>query len=148
MKQEFQSIKILHFALVGGALLMALVIYFILGVNESKNPDTLWEYVLPGLLILGLLGAFVMNKEAKNHLEKEANLAQKLANYRKRVIMRSALLEGVILNSLVFTYIAENPTLVIYPAIAWLALLFVRPRMAEFVKDYNISGQEEQEMQH
>ena len=147
MKKEFQSIQTLHLALAAGSLLIFLMFYFVLGLNESDNYKELpLHYLIPAFLAMCIFMSKFMDRKMKASIKKEDSLSQKLTQYRERVIRRSALIEGAALFTLVFMYLTGNTLFAIYVGVGWLALLWVRPTLTEFVRDYGLSGQEQQEM--
>ena len=150
MKQEFLSIRIVHASLGMGALLFFLVVYFMFGeetyAQDAGQDFAFFKYLTPILVVSGLLLSRVMDRARLGAFKTPAELSEKLVDYRSRVVLRSALIEGPTLFAVIGLLLTGDKINALYFAIGWLALLYVRPYMAEFVRDYKLSVKEEQEM--
>ncbi len=151
MYKDFQAIRIVHGALCLGSLLFFIIVYFVLGVEEAAlgqgDDMKIFNYLVPVLIVSGLLLSRMMDRTRLGAFKFPGTLPDKFIDYRSRIILRSALIEGPILFAIVLLMLTGNKLNVLYIAIGWLALLYVRPHMAEFIKDYQLTGQEQQEMQ-
>lgn len=151
MKKDFLSIRILHGALCLGALLFFMVVYFLLGTENTGAPEgedfKVFTYLVPLMVLSSILLSRLLDRNKLTAFKGTSDLFEKLNDYRTRVIMRSALIEGTILFAVVALLLTEDKLNVLYFGIGWLALLSVRPYLAEFSKDYKLSVKEEQEMQ-
>jgi hypothetical protein len=151
MKKEFLSTRILHGALVVGSLLFFVVVYFGLGIDEEVNaePDTfdMFYYLIPIVVLSSILVAKMVDRSKLAAFGGKGGLKEKLFDYRTRVIIRSALTEGAALFAVVALLLTNNMIYAIYFGIGWLALVYFRPNAAELSNDYNLTTQEEQELQ-
>lgn len=143
MKKIFKSIQILHAALTIGSLLFFIVANVINDFQYTQvfGTDSLFVYIVIAFVPMCMFLSRFMNKQALLTYD-EGEMEKKLGNYRSRVILRSALVEGAILFAVV-TYILSSH---MYPIIAfvigWLFLLWSRPTLEEFQRDYKLTSQE------
>lgn len=151
MNKEFQSLRILHGALCLGSLLFFIIVYFVLGIDDvalgQEDDLIVFNYLVPVLIVSGLLLSRMMDRTRLGAFKFPGTLPDKIIDYRSRIVLRSALIEGPILFAIVLLMLTGNKLNVLYIGIGWLGLLYVRPHMAEFIKDYKLTAQEQQEMQ-
>mgnify|MGYP001078123876 CR=1 FL=1 len=151
MKKEFLSTRILHGAMVMGSLLFFVVVYFVFGIDKVVNaePGTfdMFSYLIPIVVLSSILIAKMLDRNKLASFDGEGGLKEKLFDYRVRVIIRSALTEGTALFAVVAVLLTDDIIYALYFGIGWLALVYFRPNAAELSNDYNVTPQEEQELQ-
>lgn len=147
IKQYFQTLKIIHFALVAGLVLFAAAVSFI--TNNSKaidDKDTINIYfIVVGLIgISGVfIGEFVMRRmleQAKN----KTSLGEKLRIYQMAKIAKYATLEGPALLSLVFFLLAQRPGFMVIAVFLILMLTMNYPTRERTITELGLSGDEAQ----
>ncbi len=149
MKKDFQSLQIIHASLCVGALLFFLVVYFVLGTEEAAaagSEEMVFKYLPPVLIFSGIILARFMDRTKLGAFKFPAEMTDKFVDYRTRIILRSALTEGPVLFVVVALLLTGDNFNILYFAIGWLAMLYFRPYVAEFSRDYHLSGQEQQEL--
>jgi len=149
MKEDFKSTQILHLALALGSLLFFIIVNILNDFKykeEFDSSDSFLIYIVIAFVPLSIFMSRLMNKQALSFLNKESDLKEKAKNYRSRVIIRSALIEGAILFAAVVVLLTGH----LYPAIAfvagWFFLLWSRPTKEEFAQDYHLSSQERHDL--
>ena len=149
MKKEFQSIQILHAALLLGSLLFFLVANF-LGdfelVQHLDDSDSILVYIIIVLVPICIATSRFMNKQLLASFKDDDSIQGKMDNYKNRVILRSALIEGPILFAAVVVLLDSHLYAAIMFVIGWGALLLIRPTLEEFAADYGLTSQEKNEV--
>lgn len=149
MKKDFQSLQIIHASLCVGALLFFLVVYFVLGTEEATaagSDEMVFKYLPPVLIFSGIMLARSLDRARLRAFKLPAEMTGKFIDYRTRVILRSALTEGPVLFVVIALMLTGDNLNILYFGIGWLAMLYFRPYVGEFSRDYQLSGQEQQDL--
>ncbi|MCB1319297.1 MAG: hypothetical protein KDK34_03530 [Leptospiraceae bacterium] len=147
----FRQINTLYYSMLGGQVLFAVVAVFLLEHPQAFRsgwPAAPLGLVLP-LVAVGALGAaFFINRKRLAEGSAESDLEAKLAHYRSTVIVRSALVEGMTLMSIVFFMLELNTTYLVFFGLGLLVFLYFRPSGDEFSRYYGLSAAEQSELRH
>lgn len=149
-KDSFKSTKVLHLALLAGAALFFIVAIGVLksfAIEYDLSKMEFFDYI-PCALLLTLVNAFSFNRKILKSFDGD-DLMEKLSNYRTRVIMRSAIIEGVALTTVAIALMGPPKVMItniLIFAIAWFLLLLMTPKLDELTRDYNISEQDKQRL--
>lgn len=145
----FQQTRILYFALLAGQLLFFIMVVFVLNtpdVFESGWPEPPFGIIVP-LVTIGAIGAaFLVNKKRLNEGAAAGDLEQKMAHYRSTVIVRSALLEGANILSIVLALIQPSTMFLAFFGLGIVIFLYFRPSVDEFSQYYGLSAAEQSEL--
>ena len=145
IKNQFNSIKIIYYALVSGLIVFSAVTLFVIQSRieeQASNLDSIFIVVVP---IFGLVMMFVSYKLYNQmiiNLSRDSDLSQKIEYYRKAKIVSWALVEAGCLFALVATILTVN-----YLYIAVFILLFgyfimMRPSVESFVQEMRLNSKE------
>lgn len=136
----FRQTNIIFYALLAGQILFCLVILFAISDPETRQsgwPAFPFGMILP-IVMASIVGAvFVINRWRGQRSVASGNGA-KFNNYRTIVLLRSALIEGVNLFSLVLFLVENNATYLIFFGFGLLLFLYFRPSMDEFRQFYDV----------
>ncbi len=96
--EYFKALTIVHFALLAGQVLFALVALLLNTQNlMTTTEDSLKNILIPIVLIFiinGVITGQIMYKKRLDKLKKEDSLFQKMSGYRSVIIVRLAFLES------------------------------------------------------
>ena len=150
IKETFQSTKILYLALIAGQLMILFIIVVVLNGDQLGN--TGFSFGSPFTLIatalfLGMapMSLFLYKKKVEEG-RKMQSLEDKVAQYRASIIIRAALLEGVTLICIVFFMLEPNFLFLIPVAINLLLFSQFFPSPDHFIRDFELSGAEQNEL--
>lgn len=148
MKTILRDIKIMHFAIALGSMLFFIVANFLNEFKLVSNFDKLdvLDYAALFFVLFCIPASRFMNKKTYAAFKDDGTIETKIKNYKGRVIVRSALLNGAALVSAAAILLGGN----LFPAltfiVAWVFLLSVRPTEEEFINDYKLTSQEQREL--
>lgn len=130
----FKPIKIIHFALCMGALLVIFIIKFITYVDsETKKNDIPIEYIGVAIGVFGIVMSRILFLAKTKTAKSNSSLRQKIEDYKAAVILQIAMLEGVSTINIIFYYIFKNDINFAF-SIALLFLMVVRrPTIEDFI---------------
>lgn len=147
-KEYFQSLSILHAALLSGQVMLAAIFYFFF--NAGKLPVTGQEaagqmelYIIGGLVIVGVLASSQLFNTRLQKVKKEESLSAKLAGYRSASILRYALLEAPSIAAIVVYMLTNNLLLLVFAGMIIILFLIYRPTKDRVVTDLELSPAEE-----
>lgn len=149
MKKDFQAIQIIHASLCIGTLLFFVVVYFVLGTEEAaaaESDEIVFKYLPPVLVFSGIMLARFLDRSKLAAFKFPAEVVEKMVDYRTRVILRSALTEGPVLFVVIALMLTGDNLNILYFGIGWLAMLYFRPYVGEFSRDYKLTSQESLEL--
>lgn len=152
IKTTYFGIFILHLAMLIGPTVMAAVFWFLLNegameeANESfDNMKLIFQVIIVSVLCIGyVVNKLVLGKQL-TEARKLENLEDKLAAYRSINVIRSAILEGAALASLVFFFVSGDQIFFYMGLLILAFLLAIFPTKARIVKDLAMDVQEERE---
>ncbi|PHN05439.1 hypothetical protein [Flavilitoribacter nigricans] len=150
-KEVFRQTNILYFSLLAGQVLFCSVIVFAILNPETRQtgwPEGTYGLLVPAILVGVLPLVFFINNRQLSQGSEEENLPAKMAHYRTLVILRSALIEGVNLFSLVILLLENNTTFLIFFGAGLLLFLYFRPSMNEFLQHYQLDSGEQAEFNY
>ena len=149
MKQAFKQLQIIHAALLIGSLLFFLVASFLGDFQYTQDmniSDIILVYIVMGFIPICIGMSMYMNKQFFSEFNDNGDLNAKMGNYGKRIIVRSALIEGATLFAAVVVLLTTHLFAALAFVIGWFALVSVRPTLNEFARDYKLTSQEEHDM--
>ena len=145
----FRKLLILYGALVLGQLVFAMVSLFLItsdGWAHQPDPIMGFRFVIPGAMIGAATLSWFLNNMFRQQTEGLLSLDQKLAHYRKRVIVRLAILEGANLLAIVGGLLTGHYNYFLLFLIGMALFIFFRPSKNEIRNDYNLTPEEEQQL--
>lgn len=151
MKEQFRQINILYLALAGGQVAICAVLIFLLNqrdtnaVAEDASME-IYKMIIPFIVLFGVGAAWYMNRLRIAQGATLKSLEEKVQHFRTTVITRSALIEGPNLLVLILAFLLNQMTYFAFFALGFAAFLYFRPTVDQFIRDYQISGSEEQQL--
>jgi len=142
----FKLTAFIHLALVLGVVVFGIVVYFF--VADFQHPDTqsalaqLLVFLVPGLVIAGIVASNVMYRLRLNALRDIPNLKIKLEGYRGSLIIRYVLLEAPALLALVAIFITNNANFLVYAGLMVVLMIIKRPTRKTAMMDLELGQQE------
>jgi len=134
LKINFKSLKILHAALILGAL-STLTIFLFLLEPSSNQENRILLIVPPVILIFGLMASQFMFKKTLSALKREDDLMTKFTTFRSASVLRFALVEGPTLINVVFTFLTGNRYLAIGALVGVGYLILIRPTKQQLMDE-------------
>ncbi len=146
-KEFFNSLNILHLALIVGVLMFMIVAIY-LNFSETKVVDgddsfsfTLQIVALTLTVSCLTLGSFITNKRLKD-AQKIESLTEKVGMYRGIMVLKYALIEGPALACTVFYMITGDFIFLAFALIMLFLFVLNRPSKAKAISDLDLKGEE------
>ena len=139
-----KTLSTLHYALFGGQVLMAGVMFFLKGstVFHLSNSDGVFLYLVPILSVLGLFFGQKLYDSRIQQLKDETDLDEKLDKYRGAIIIRLTLIEGPALLGIMAYYITGNLLYLVIAAFLILYFFYLKPSMENIKSDLVLTKNE------
>jgi len=145
IKNQFNSIKIIYYALVTGLITFFAVTLFVIQnriADQSNDLDSIFTIAVP---LFGLMMMFISRtiySQMSANYKSSNDLSQKIEFYRKAKIVSWALVEAGCLCALVATILTVN-----YLYVAVFILLFgyfimMKPSVESFVQEMRLNSKE------
>lgn len=150
MRPFFQQLNILYLALLAGQLLFCGVAYFLIYNNMTDHQppdDALFKTLVPLFILGGAGAAYFLNRRRQVQGGELDSLEAKAQHYRSSVIIRSALMEGANLFAIVAGLLQQDLLYLLYFAVGVLAFVYFRPSKQNFIREYELSGREIEELE-
>lgn len=146
----FQSLRILHAAMLGGALLFLAVVRFVLLNSEiidaASVDDPLLLYTPAVVMLLGILfGEFMFQRQIKE-ARNLPSLVDKLNAYRAASIVRWASMEGPVLFATVWFFLYADKYFMAIALVGMALLAFSRPIPQKTVQHLMLSEEESEKI--
>jgi len=144
-KEYFNTLAIIHAALIIGQLLFACVAFYVNSKGETADESELNDLLLlaaPILAFSGIIGSSFLTKTRLKLIKEKTSLKEKLSEYQTTLIISFALLEGPSIFSLVCYLLTAN---YIFLAIAGLIIVIffvIKPTRQKTIKDLALNHQE------
>ena len=144
-KGYFKILQIIHFALLGGQLIMTGVFAFIIHYHLTQpdnNFPTNIIYLTLLLPVLGILGSNFLFKMFLQRIPDKATIKEKLTSYQTALIVRYAILEGPTLMLLVLYLLSGNKYLILAALLASAYFFMMRPTEIGLIDDLELNQEE------
>ena len=144
-KEYFKGLSILHGALAIGQVLIGGILYYISG-DEDENAINLLQiftYVVPLLLVGGLLGSTFLSKRLIEKAKSLPDLKDKLGSYRGALIVKWALMEGPTLIAMMAFFLTSNLNFLIMAGAMLAFFVTTNPSISKTIQDLSLSRDEQ-----
>ena len=146
MEKRFKSLNILFLAFAAGQVIMSAIFSFLVRQNQANSSEPAFGMIVPFIIVAAIGGAyFIYNKRKEEGAQLDGGV-EKIDHYFQTSILRMALLEGPILMILIFMYLDADLNYLMYVGIGIAAFIYFRPGQQQFVSDYNVSMEEQNEI--
>jgi hypothetical protein len=144
-RQYFRALTILHYALITGVVLFALIAFALQSLNvfgENEEIRNMFLYIVPLVALGGVIGGGMIYKKQVNGIKNKTGLTEKLEAYRGIFIMRDALLEGPAIFAII-AYLLTGELLFLALTGSLIAIfILVRPAKQKLIRDLEMSSDE------
>jgi hypothetical protein len=150
MKEHFKNLNLMYAALLIGQVLFFLIILYVVWGSIGSSGVLPIDYNTQLMLAAaGLIAVFFGTRVIGNlfrdqALAKKQDAHEKLNTYRKSLLLRWVLAEGVNIMILIFALLQQNQTLLLFFAIGILVFLSFKPSPIAFAQAYQLSMLDEQ----
>lgn len=151
-KQYFRNAKLIHGALVGGVVLFALIVTYLMSNDDvfygyDKNSNIF--YIVVGVLGLWSLfgGEFLFKMQIKK-AKRQPALAQKMMLYQGANIVKYAMIEGVTLFAIVAALLTLSVWFLYITGVLVLVLASYFPSVDKAIKELDLTGDEKKQVQN
>ena len=144
-KTYFKTLQIIHFALLGGQLVMMGVFAFLIRyhlVEIDNSFPTNFIYITLLLPALGVIGSNFLFKTLLKRIPDNAPIKEKLASYQSALFVRYAVLEMPTLLLLVLYFLCGNQFLILAALLAAAYFFMMKPSETSLIEDLEISPNE------
>ncbi|NUN99183.1 MAG: hypothetical protein HUU01_01070 [Saprospiraceae bacterium] len=151
MDNFFKQLNVLFYALTAGQLLFCAVALFLRSqgaeaFNEASQFDNTLTMVTPFLALGAFTAAWFVHKIRTAQGGQQKELGEKMQHYRLTVLLRSAMIEGGNIILLIVYLLSGRPIHLAWFAAGVLLFLYFRPSRDNFVRDYQLSLEEESQL--
>ncbi len=147
IKTLFQSSTVLHLALVSGQVMIATILFFVIGISPNAT-DNFMLSIVTCILSVGTIfaSAFIHKRKLEALDLTTMNLEEKLTNFRSTSIIKWAMLEGGNLMVVLISWITGNTWLMILFVVSLILLFMAKPTLERFAKEFRLSREEESQL--
>jgi len=143
--QYLRTLQILFYALLGGQLIIALVLWF--NVRPQQTPNTqfvAFDLAIAGIWCMAVAASFFVGKKLIENAREKPDLPGKLGAYRVARIIRYALLEMPVLLCLVsFFFVTSNYGLLLLAAVGIALFATQMPQRNQIVSELDLTESEQ-----
>jgi hypothetical protein len=111
-------------------------------VDTQSGLAKLLVYLVPGLVVVGIVASNVIFVIRMNVLKESTDLKLKMMGYRLSLIVRYMLLEGSALFALAAVFMTNNINYIVYAVLLVIMLVLKRPTRKSAITDMQLNQQE------
>ncbi|MCB8964097.1 MAG: hypothetical protein H6536_03530 [Bacteroidales bacterium] len=148
-KDYFNSLKIIHFALLSGQLIFAGIAFALSLQSKPAVPGTIKQVLLiaiPLAVVIGFLFSLFIFKKRLDAAKIGDSLIAKMNAYRSALIMKYAPLEGVSFLALIAYTIAADYTFLVLAALIIVVFAINQPSLSKSITDLNLTPDDEKQL--
>lgn len=148
-KQAFQSIRIIHFALMAGLTLFSIVVVYLNTSSDRLNSEidsTILFAVAGALTFMGIFLSPMLFKQQLSKLQGTETLQQKMAAFQTAHIIRSALFEAGGLFGAVICIVSGNLYGLAFTAISIGMFILKMPTPDMLEQDLKLNSEEKRSL--
>lgn len=132
---DIKKLQLVFYALVGGQLLFAAVVFFMLQKQEFVEA-AYFSTLVPVALLGSAAIAYYLNRQLGRSAAEQKTEADQEMHYRRRVILRLALVEGGNLVALMGALITGKILFFLFFGMGMAVFFYFRPSSVEMANDY------------
>lgn len=133
---DFKKLQLIFYALVGGQLLFAGVVFFMLQQQQEFADMPYFSILVPAAVLGGAFLGYYLSNQLRVSAAEQQTEEDQLLHYRRRVILRLALTEGGNIIALVGALLTGNTTFFLFFALGMTIFFYFRPSLVEMANDY------------
>jgi hypothetical protein len=135
---DFKRLQLIFTSLAGGQLIFAGVVYFMIHQNQDFADIPILSVVVPAAVLGAVFLSYFMNERMRSSALEQKTAEAQMDHYRRRVIIRSAILEGANLLALVACLVTGKVNFFLFFAFGMAVFFYFRPKMTEMANDYDV----------
>ena len=128
---NFTQLRTIFFALLVGHVGFAAVVYYISGINPEAADVPIFSILVPAALFGAAAMAYFLNQQLAVKEVEEKDKEERFALYRRRVIVRLAMMEGANLLAVVAALMTGKTNFFLFFLIGLLVFVYFQPKEAE-----------------
>lgn len=152
VRSYFQTITIIHSALIVGPLLFAIAAYYLVStsnqVHSSSEEDQIFLIIVPLFALGAIIGGMFLAKQQLEATKQKESLREKLSGYQTILIIKSALLEGSAFFAIAAYLITESTVYMGIAAILILLLFMNRPTALKIITELELNQKEREVLEN
>jgi hypothetical protein len=133
---DFKKLQLIFYALVGGQLLFAGVVFFMLNQQQEFTDIPYLSVIVPAAVLGGAFLGYYLSNQLRVSAAEQRTEEDQLLHYRRRVILRLALSEFGNIVALMGTLLTGNTTFFLFFALGMAIFFYFRPTLVEMANDY------------
>ena len=130
---NFTQLRTIFFALLIGQVGFAAVVYYISGINSDFSDIPIFSILVPAAVAGSAVMAYFLNQQLAVKEVEEKNPDERFALYRRRVIVRLALLEGANLLAVVGVLLTGKMNFFLFFLLGMAIFIYFQPKESEIV---------------
>jgi hypothetical protein len=141
--EYFRQVSIVHYLLLGGALIFILVSVFLVSINfiDPLDEDVQMLAMAASIVLLfaGMIVVFLLSKRKLNDLNNNAlSVYEKLLHYRSVLIFRAAITEMIAFGVTLIFLLTANHIVLGVAVICFAVLVFIRPTRDRLIMELQL----------
>jgi len=133
----FKQLQLIFFALLAGQVVFAGVVYYTISQSLAQTSEMpMFTYLIPLVLLSAVAMSYFLNKQLKAQASEQKTEDEKSIHYKRRVILRAAILEGGNLMAIIAVLITGQMYFMLYFLLGIIIFYFFRPTEQEMQEDY------------
>ncbi|HKK76430.1 MAG TPA: hypothetical protein VJ953_15225 [Saprospiraceae bacterium] len=133
---DFKKLQLIFYSLVGGQVLFAGVVFFMLQNQQEFADIPYFSIIVPAAVLGGAFVGYYLNNQLLISAAEQKTEEDQLMHYRRRVILRLALTEVGNLVALMGALLTGKITFFLFFALGMAIFFYFRPRLVEMANDY------------
>ncbi len=147
-KQFIANLTIIHFALLMGLMMIAIILYFMYGTSQKELVEL--PFHSSYLVLFSAIPWFVSRIVYRNGMSKASqlpSLPEKLLAYRQTFIGAAMISEFFATTALVFYFVySPYPSVLVVAGVAMFSLFLLRPSVKRAEEELNMNQAERKEL--
>lgn len=133
---DFKRLQFIFYSLAGGQILFAAVVYFMIHQANDFVDFPMLSIIVP-VAVLGAIGlGYFMNERLRADANEQKTEDAQMVHYNRRVIIRSAIMEGGNLIALIACLMTGTVSFFLFFAFGIAVFIYFRPTLTEMANDY------------
>lgn len=133
---DFKRLQFIFYSLAAGQIFFAAVVYFMIHQSNEFSDLPMLSIIVP-VAVLGSLGlGYFINERLRSDANEQTTVDAQMEHYKRRVIMRSAIMEGGNLIALVACLVTGTVNFFLFFAFGIAVFIYFRPTLTEMANDY------------
>lgn len=133
----FKQLQLIFFALLAGQVIFAAVVYYAITQSLAQTSEIpMFTFLIPVVVLSAVAMSYFLNNVLKSQASAQKTTDEKSIHYRRRVILRSAIMEGGNLMAIIAVLMTGQMYFMLYFLLGIIIFYFFRPTEQEMQQDY------------